>query len=184
LVTRLEYRERVSLSYCQAVRHGNLHTVHTAYHDLEYGFPLRDDDALFERLILEINQAGLSWETILKKREGFKRAYADFHLETVAAFSDEDVTRLLTDAGIIRNRLKINAAITNARRILELRESHGSFLAWLDAHHPLEKADWVKLFKRTFVFTGGEIVNEFLMSTGYLRGAHEILESNPAWGRG
>jgi DNA-3-methyladenine glycosylase I len=182
----------MSLSYCQAVREGRLHEVHTAYHDLEYGFPLRDDDALFERLVLEINQAGLSWETILKKREGFKRAYADFHLETVAAFSDEDVTRLLTDAGIIRNRLKINATITNARRILELRESHGSFLAWLDAHHPLEKADWVKLFKRSFVFTGGEIVNEFLMSTGYLRGAHDadcpvhaqILESNPAWGRG
>jgi DNA-3-methyladenine glycosylase I len=179
----------VSLSYCQAVREGRLHEVHTTYHDLEYGFPLRDDDALFERLVLEINQAGLSWETILKKREGFKRAYADFHLETVAAFTEDDVTRLLSDAGIIRNRLKVNAAITNAKRILELRESHGSFLAWLDAHHPLEKADWVKLFKRSFVFTGGEIVNEFLMSTGYVRGAHDadcpiharILEQTPAW---
>jgi DNA-3-methyladenine glycosylase I len=181
----------MSLSYCQAVREGRLHEVHTRYHDLEYGFPLRDDDALFERLVLEINQAGLSWETILKKREGFKRAYADFHLETVAAFDEDDVTRLLSDASIIRNRLKVNAAITNARRIREFRESHGSFGAWLDAHHPLEKPDWVRLFKRSFVFTGGEIVGEFLMSTGYLRGAHDadcpvharILEQVPAWNR-
>ncbi|NJK45404.1 MAG: DNA-3-methyladenine glycosylase I [Pleurocapsa sp. SU_196_0] len=173
------------------MRNGNLHAVHTAYHNLEYGFPLRTDDALFERLMLEINQAGLSWETILKKREGFTRAYAGFHLETVAAFTDEDVARLLADSSIIRNRLKINAAITNAQRVLELRESHGSFAAWLDAHHPLEKADWVKLFKRTFTFTGGEIVGEFLISTGYLRGAHDadcpvhatILERSPAWNR-
>jgi DNA-3-methyladenine glycosylase I len=179
----------MSFSYCEAVQSGRLHAVHTAYHDLEYGFPLLTDDALFERLVLEINQAGLSWETILKKREGFTRAYANFHLETVAAFDDTDTARLLEDAGIIRNRLKVSAAITNAKRILQLRASHGSFVAWLDAHHPLEKSDWVKLFKQTFVFTGGEIVNEFLMSTGYLPGAHDatcpvharILELNPKW---
>ncbi len=176
-------------SYCQAVRDSGLHAVHTAYHDLEYGFPLLTDDDLFERLVLEINQAGLSWETILKKREGFRCAYAGFHLETVAAFNQDDVTRLLNDPGIIRNRLKVRAAITNAGRILQLRESHGSFSGWLDAHHPLEKADWVALFKRSFVFTGGEIVGEFLTSTGYLPGAHDascptyarILELRPKW---
>jgi DNA-3-methyladenine glycosylase I len=179
----------MSFSYCKAVQSGRLHAVHTEYHDLEYGFPLLTDDALFERLVLEINQAGLSWETILKKREGFTRAYASFHLETVATFDDNDVARLLQDTGIIRNRLKVNAAITNAKRILQLRASHGSFAAWLDAHHPLEKSDWVALFKRNFVFTGGEIVGEFLMSTGYLPGAHDascpvhaqILRLNPKW---
>ena len=179
----------MSFSYCEAVQSGRLHAVHTAYHNLEYGFPLLTDDALFERLVLEINQAGLSWKTILKKREGFKRAYANFHLETVASFDENDVARLLQDAGIIRNRLKVNAAITNAKRILQLRASHGSFTAWLDAYHPQEKSAWVALFKRSFVFTGGEIVNEFLMSTGYLPGAHatdcpihaQILELNPKW---
>jgi DNA-3-methyladenine glycosylase I len=79
---------------------------------------------------------------------------------------------LLADAGIIRNRLKVDAAIENARRIKVLRREHGSFAAWLSAHHPREKAEWVKLFKKTFIFTGGEIVGEFLMSIGYLPGAH------------
>jgi DNA-3-methyladenine glycosylase I len=83
-----------------------------------------------------------------------------------------DRRRLLADAGIIRNRLKVNAAIANAATILELRASHGSFAGWLEAHHPRSKAEWVKLFKRTFRFTGGEIVGEFLMSIGYLPGAH------------
>jgi DNA-3-methyladenine glycosylase I len=181
----------MSDSYCAAVRLGRLHQVHTDYHDLEYGFPILNDDQLFERLILEINQAGLSWETILKKREGFKKAYADFKLEHVAAFNDEDFARLMSDASIIRNRLKINAAIENAKRILEIQRNHGSFLAWLELHHPLELDDWRRLFKKTFVFTGGEIVREFLVSTGFLPGAHDqdcsthaqILELKPAWTR-
>jgi DNA-3-methyladenine glycosylase I len=156
-------------TYCDAARG---HPVHGPYHDDEYGFPLRDDNGLFERLVLEINQAGLSWLTILKKREGFRRAYDGFSLEAVAAYDDEDRARLLADAGIVRNRLKINAAIENARRILRLREEHGSFAAWLDAHHPRGREEWRKLFKNTFVFTGGEIVNEFLLSTGYVPGAH------------
>ena len=80
--------------------------------------------------------------------------------------------RLLADAAIIRNRLKVAAAIDNARRIQAIRESHGSFADWLDAHHPRSKAAWVALFKETFRFTGGEIVGEFLMSLGYLPGAH------------
>lgn len=175
-------------SYCFAARG---HPYHGPYHDREYGFPLRDDDALFERLLLEINQAGLSWLTILKKREGMREAYDGFSVERVAAYGPADEARLLADERIIRNRLKVAAAVFNARRILDLRESHGSFAEWLDAHHPREKAEWVRLFKKTFRFTGGEITGEFLMSLGYLPGAHhescpvfaEIAELDPPWMR-
>lgn len=166
------------ITYCDAAAG---HPFHGPYHDTEYGFPLRDDDALFERLVLEINQAGLSWLTILKKRENFRRAYDGFRLETVAAYKTRDRARLMRDAGIIRNRLKIEAAIENAQRILALRGSHGSFAAWLDEHHPRARDDWQRLFKKTFVFTGGEIVGEFLLSTGYLPGAHR--ESCPVFRR-
>ncbi len=159
------------------------------YHDTQYGFPLQDDDLLFERFILEINQAGLSWITILKKAENFRKAYHNFNIEKIAKYGEKDRARLLEDAGIIRNRLKINAAIVNAQKILELRKDYGSFLGWLDANHALSKEDWTKLFKRTFVFTGGEIVNEFLLSTGYLQGAHDescpvykkVASLRPAW---
>jgi DNA-3-methyladenine glycosylase I len=168
-----------------------IHEWHGPYHNKEYGFPLEDDAALFERLVLEINQAGLSWLTILKKREAFRRAYDDFNVEAVAGYGDADRNRLLGDPGIIRNRLKVDAAIANARKILELRATHGSFAGWLDAHHPLSQEEWVKLFKQTFRFTGGEIVGEFLMSIGYLPGAHvercpvyrSILKQRPAWSR-
>lgn len=148
------------------------HPFHGPYHADEYGFPSRDEAVLFERLILEINQAGLSWLTILKKRDAFRAAFAGFEVDTVAAFGPEDIVRLLADPGIIRNRLKVEAAIHNARVIQSIRGSHGSFADWLDAHHPRAKEDWVKLFKKTFKFTGGEIVGEFLMSLGYLPGAH------------
>lgn len=156
-------------SYCHVARG---HEYHGPYHDREYGFPLADDDELFERLVLEINQAGLSWLTILKKRGGFRKAYDDFRVKRVASYGEPDRNRLLADPGIIRNRRKIDAVIHNAKCILELRQNHGSFAAWLDAHHPRTKAEWVKLFKETFRFTGGEITGEFLMSTGYLPGAH------------
>ena len=162
---------------------------HGPYHDSEYGFPVRDDSVLFERLVLEINQAGLSWLTILKKREGFSAAYEGFDIDRVAGYGAREKARLLSDAGIIRNRLKVDAAIANAQRLQEIRESHGSFADWLDHHHPLPKDDWVKLFKQTFRFTGGEITGEFLMSTGYLPGAHrehcpvftEISQHGPPW---
>lgn len=167
------------------------HELHGPYHDREYGFPVRDDDRLFERFVLEINQAGLSWLTILKKREGFRCAYDGFSLERVSAYTEDDRTRLLTDPGIVRNRLKIDAAIHNARRILEIREKHGSWAGWLDLHHPRDQDEWVTLFKRTFRFTGGEITREFLVSTGYLPGAHhrscpvyaEVLALEPPWAR-
>jgi DNA-3-methyladenine glycosylase I len=150
------------------------HPDHGPYHDREYGFPLRDDSALFERLALEINQAGLSWLTILRKRAAFREAFQGFDPEVVARYGKREQNRLLNDARIIRNRLKVSAVIENARRVLALRESHRSFGGWLDAHHPLSRDDWRKLFKRTFVFTGGEIVGEFLISTGYLPGAHRL----------
>ena len=143
------------------------------YHDHQYGFPVGDDNALFGRLILEINQAGLNWTLMLKKQQAFHTAYAGFDIVKVAAFDEHDVERLLNDAGIVRNRLKINAAIHNARAILHLQAEYGSFKNWLDAYHPRDKAAWVKLFKQHFKFVGGEIVGEFLMSTGYLKGAHD-----------
>ena len=155
------------------------HPVHGPYHDTEYGFPQRDESALFERLLLEINQAGLSWETILRKRDGFRRAYDGFDVDKVARYGADDRKRLLADAGIIRNRLKVDAAIHNAQIIRGLRASHGGFAPWLDAnvrdeHGTLrDKASWVRLFKQTFRFTGGEITGEFLMSLGYLPGAHQ-----------
>ena len=167
------------------------HPFHGPYHEREYGFPLRDDGELFERLVLEINQAGLSWLTILKKRAAFRAAYDGFDVDRVAAYGARQRARLLRDPGIIRNALKINAAIENARRVQELRADFGSFAGWLDAHHPRSRAAWVELFKRTFRFTGGEIVGEFLMSTGYLPGAHRqdcpayvrIARMKPAWMR-
>jgi DNA-3-methyladenine glycosylase I len=149
------------------------HPVHGPYHDREYGFPQREEAVLFERLLLEINQAGLSWETILKKREGFRQAYSGFDVDSVAAYGEPERSRLLADPGVIRNRLKVDAAIHNAQVIQRLRESHGGFAQWLDAHHPRDKPEWVKLFKKTFRFTGGEITGEFLMSLGYLPGAHQ-----------
>ncbi len=138
------------------------HPVHGPYHDAEYGFPATDERVLFERLLLEINQAGLSWLTILNKRAAFRAAFADFEVDRVAAFGPVDIDRLLADPGIVRNRLKVAAAIENAQRIRALRESYGSFADWLDAHHPRSVEAWTQLFRKTFRFTGGQIVGEFL----------------------
>lgn len=165
-------------TYCEAAPG---HPLHGPYHDGEYGVPSDDERVLFERLVLEINQAGLSWLTILKKRDAFRAAFDGFDVDRVAAYGDSDRERLLNDSGIIRNRLKIDAVIENARRVAALRATHGSFAGWLRTHHPLPKEEWVRLFKRTFRFTGGEIVGEFLMSLGYLPGAHH--PGCPAWAR-
>lgn len=174
------------MSYCR-VAPG--HPLHGPYHDREYGFPLRDEARLFERLVLEINQAGLSWGTILAKRPRFLAAYDGFEVDRVARYGARERARLLRDPGIIRNRLKVDAAIENARRVSALRERFGSFAGWLDAHHPRSRDAWVRLFRETFRFTGGEITGEFLMSTGYLPGAHrpscpvfaEIAQQEPPW---
>mgnify|MGYP000943466624 CR=1 FL=1 len=180
------------MSYCLAIdgmQPESRRELHKNYHDNHYGFPIHDDNELFGRLIMEINQAGLSWETILKKEESFRKAYSNFEIEKVAYYTEADRERLLNDPGIIRNKLKVNAAIENAKTILGLQKEFGSFEKWLEHHHPKTKDEWVKLFKKTFKFTGGEIVNEFLMSIGYLPGAHDhnckihhqILTKNPMW---
>lgn len=177
------------LTYCEYVRLHPEDTFNTVYHNQEYGFPLHSDAGLLERLALEINQAGLSWLTILKKKEAFRRAFDGFEIDRVASYGEPDIARLMADAGIIRNSRKIEAVIENARRLQRIRQEAGSFEAWLDGHHPLKKEDWVKLFKATFLFTGGEIVGEFLISTGYLAGSHEthcpvfqaIAPFNPPW---
>ncbi|UII21492.1 DNA-3-methyladenine glycosylase I [Fulvivirga ligni] len=163
------------MSYCTAIQTmpEPRKSLHKKYHDHHYGFPIHDDNELLGRLIMEINQAGLSWETILKKEESFRKAYDDFNIQKIAAYTEQDRERLLQDAGIIRNKLKVNAAIENAKKIIELQKEHGSFEKWLEHHHPKTKPEWVKLFKKTFKFTGGEIVGEFLMSIGYLPGAHD-----------
>lgn len=181
------------MSYCQYIptMAEPSKSLHKNYHDNHYGFPIHDDNELFGRLILEINQAGLSWETILKKESTFRKAYDDFNIEIVAAYTEADRKRLLNDAGIIRNRLKVNAAIENAKTILILQKEFGSFEKWLEHHHPKSREEWVKVFKKTFKFTGGEIVNEFLMSIGYLKGAHaedcpihqNVVAQNPMWMR-
>lgn len=177
------------MSYCDVIKGLEAGNVHIHYHNREYGFPIDNDDELFARLVLEINQAGLSWTTILKKKDNFFKAFDHFNIDKVARYNDKKVEKLMQDAGIIRNRLKIDATIENAKRIKLLQKEHGSFKNWIDKHHPLTKDEWVKLFKKTFRFTGGEIVNEFLMSTGYLPGAHdltcpvyrEVLKHHPAW---
>ena len=188
------------MSYCRFIstlKPGD-QNVHKTYHDKHYGFPIHDDNELFCRLILEINQAGLSWTTILKKQESFRKAYHNFEIKKVAAYKEKGFTRLMNDSGIIRNRLKINAAIENAKTILQLQKEFSSFKKWLDLHHlrmesfgTKTKDEWTKLFKQTFRFTGGEIVNEFLMSTGYLPAAHEescpvfkeVMKAKPAWAK-
>lgn len=148
------------------------HPIHGPYHDTEHGFPIRDDVALFERLLMEINQAGLSWLTILRKREHFRRAYDGCDPHRVARYGAADRARLLADAGIIRNRLKVDAAIHNAGRVVALIERHGSFAEWLDAQGTLSKEEWVVVMKQEFRFMGGEIVGEFLMGIDRLPGAH------------
>ncbi len=179
------------MSYCKyisSLKPGE-QTAHKLYHDTQYGFLIDDDNELFCRLVLEINQAGLSWTTILNKQENFRKAYHNLDIKKVAAYKEMDFERLMNDAGIIRNRLKINAAIENAKTILAVQQEYGSFKKWLAHHHPLTKEEWTKLFKKTFKFTGGEIVNEFIMSTGYISGAHDndcavykkVLKSKPMW---
>ena len=179
------------MSYCKYIGTlgPNESSIHKIYHDDHYGFPIADDDELFCRLILEINQAGLSWTTILNKQDNFRKAYHGFNIKKVAGYKEKDIQRLLNDAGIIRNRLKVNAAVENAKIILQIKKEFGSFGQWLSHHHPLSRDEWTILFKKTFRFTGGEIVNEFLVSTGFLPGAHEsgcpvykkVFKSKPHW---
>jgi len=177
------------MSYCEYILRAGKDSIHKSYHDNEYGFPLKKDNELFARLVLEINQAGLSWETILRKKDNFFKAFDGFDIDKVSRYSEKKIAKLLQDAGIIRNRLKIEATIHNAKVIKAVQKEFGSFKNWLDQHYPKTKDEWTKLFKQTFRFTGGEIVNEFLVSTGYLKGAHietcpvykKVMKQKPKW---
>lgn len=164
------------MTYCDYLKtiSGEPLQLHKEYHDNHYGFPIDNDNELFERLMFEINQAGLNWILILKKQHNFRKAFDNYQVDKVAIYGEKETERLMNDAGIIRNLLKINAAIENARIIISLRDEHGSFRNWLDkmAVETKEPDQWTRLFKKTFKFTEGEIVKEFLMSTGYLPGAH------------
>jgi DNA-3-methyladenine glycosylase I len=176
--------------------------VHQPYHDTEYGFPVDDETVLFERLSLEIFQAGLSWRLVLVKRPALRRAFAGFAVDRVAAFDASDVERLLSDAAIIRNRRKIEAVIANAAVVRGMRAADGGFAGWLVAAFatgmasdsdgrrvPLDEVAWCRLFRQTFRFTGPEVVREFLLSIGYLEGAHaagcpvaeRIRDCRPPW---
>ncbi|MCF7866420.1 DNA-3-methyladenine glycosylase I [Candidatus Woesearchaeota archaeon] len=156
-------------SYCSYARNRDDH--HKEHHDTEHGVPAKDDDDLFRRLMLEISQAGLSFDTILKKKKTIHKAFPS--VKKVAKYEEKEILELMQNPGIIRNKLKINAAIYNAKKIIELQKEHGSFKKWLDKQECRNKEEWVKLFKKNFKFTGGEITNEFLMSTNYLPGAHD-----------
>jgi len=185
----MEKINTIQQTYCDAMKNLPNDDINKIYHDNFYGFPISCDNDLFERLVLEINQAGLSWSTILKKQANFQKAYDNFDIKKVARYDENDKQRLLNDSGIVRNRLKIEAAIFNATVILELQKEFGSFQNWLLLEHPKTKLEWVKLFKKTFKFTGGEIVGEFLMSIGYLEGAHtkecciypKMIAMKPKW---
>ena len=159
--------------------------LYCAYHDEEWGVPLHDERALFEFLILEGAQAGLSWFTILKKREGYRRAFDNFDVERIARYGEADVARLMADAGIVRNRLKIESTITNARATLALRETAGGLDAYfwnfvdgrpidnawknigqVPASTPLSDAISKDLKKRGFKFVGSTIVYAHMQATG------------------
>ncbi|HEX5500271.1 MAG TPA: DNA-3-methyladenine glycosylase I [Thermomicrobiales bacterium] len=154
-----------------------------AYHDEEWGVPCHDDRALFERLLLEGFQAGLSWQTILRKRDNFRRAFDEFDPERIAAYDEADVARLLADAGIVRNRLKIRAAIDNARAMLATADEFGSFDTYIwrfapepgtrpaspadvPASTPASDAMSRELKRRGFRFVGSTICYAFMQSAG------------------
>jgi DNA-3-methyladenine glycosylase I len=158
-----------------------------AYHDEEWGVPSHDDRHLFEMLTLEGAQAGLSWSTILRKRDGYRKAFAGFDPAVVARFGEKDVERLLADPGIVRNRMKVESTIGNAARVLEVQEAHGSLDAYLwafvdgepivggwrslyelPAETPLSKAISKDLKKRGFRFVGPTIVHAFMQAVGML----------------
>lgn len=163
------------MSYC---KFSQTNELHKHYHDKEYGFPVNDDDVLLERLALEINQAGLSWDLMLKKRAAFNKAFKNFEVDKVSRFGKREIERLLKDEGIIRNRLKIEAVIHNAKVVHGIQKEYGSFAAWIAKRSTPRKMEkeWVKIFKqRGFKFVGGEIMKEFLQSIGHLPSPHDKM---------
>ena len=173
----------MSMTRCEWV--GSSRPLDIEYHDLEWGVPVRDDRRLFEFLLLEGAQAGLSWSTILKKREGYRRAFADFDVERIARFNRRSVERLMRDAGIVRNRLKVTSAIDNARALLRLQAAEGSFAsyiwdfvdgvpvqnAWrtlsdIPAQTPTSETMSKELRERGFRFVGPTICYAFMQAAG------------------
>jgi DNA-3-methyladenine glycosylase I len=141
------------------------------YHDNEWGMQVTGNDELFECLTLELFQSGLSWKTILHKRENFRVAFAGFEIEKVKRFEEEDVERLLTDAGIVRHRKKIEATIENAKRVSQLITEYGSFNAFLD-QLPEEKQEKQKKLQQTFKHVGLTTAESFLEATGRIPASH------------
>ena len=158
--------------YCDYTSKLEKNNLHEIYHDTQYGFPVKDDNELFGRLILEINQAGLSLGTILKKQNNFRIAFDNFSIKKIASYDKNDVSRLLNNTEIIRNKIKIHSVIYNAQKVLLIQKQDGSFENWLDNNDGKSLREWIQLFKKTFKFTGPEITKEFLMSTGKIKGAH------------
>lgn len=177
------------MSYCLDVKCGKLGYHHKYYHDNIYGFPAKNDDELFGRLVLEINQAGLSWDIILKKEKAIKNAYKDYSFIKISEFNEFDIQRILNDSGAIKMRRKIEAIIYNAKKVVSITEKYKSFKNYLDKLYPLSLSEWLSLFKKEFKFIGKDICREFLVSTGYLKGAHEkscpvykkVIKQKPMW---
>jgi DNA-3-methyladenine glycosylase I len=142
------------------------------YHDYEWGKPIKDDNRLFERMTLEIFQAGLSWKIILYKRDALRKAFDNFDIRKVAGYNGADIKRLLKDESIIRNRLKINSTVSNARSILKIQNDFGSFSKFLKNLDPLDK-ELVKIMKTQFTFMGPEIIRCFFMGIGKIPVKHE-----------
>ena len=132
-----------------------------------------DDNELFGRLVMEINQAGLSWNTVLQKYEGLKLAYSQFNLQKVSMYKEQDISELMGNKNIIRHELKIRSIVYNAQQILEIQKEFGTFKNWIMLQNQISIENWVKLFKKNFKFVGKEIVKEFLSSNGILKGAHD-----------
>jgi len=144
-----------------------------AYHDNEWGRRTDDDNALFELLTLEVFQAGLSWRSVLVRREAFRKAFFGFDVDRVSQFDGADVERLIQDAGIIRNRKKIESTIENARIVRDLQRAHGSFARWLDSLSNGDLANYQKTFRSTFRFCGPEITRMFVMGCGLVPPPHD-----------
>ena len=159
--------------------------IEQSYHDNEWGVAIHDDRTLFEFLVLEGAQAGLSWSTILRKREGYRRAFDNFDAQKISRYAEADISRLLADPSIVRNRLKINAAVTNARAFLKLVEQFGSFdryiwqfvhgrtiqnswrtMTEIPSHSPESEAMSKDLQKRGFKFIGPTICYAFMQAVG------------------
>ena len=142
------------------------------YHDEEWGFPVRTTRKHFEQLTLEIFQAGLSWRTILHKREAFRKEFMGFSPEKVARFTEKDIERILGNPGVVRNRKKIEATVENARRFLAIKKKHGSFNRYL-ASLPDDLPSLQKIFRAEFVFMGPKIAEAYLESVGRIPEPHD-----------